>query len=360
MYKLANAKISSGRLSLATLLRLRVLLGHYCPVSPRVTLRLFSWIYCLLLPYLLCIYTTKYMASRGAPIFPVLSLMIEYWANAILSLLSEQTHFFELLKGVELIDREMGFDHLPLIMPATGYIFSVIIVHKAWNCFSNFVLFGHGIYFASFTNIMTMASALNCLLSSLPLDLLRLRIKLLRQALTSNLSLSINNTEDKIKILWDTFRLYRKLTDNVIGGFHWTKLQIFISTCCCFFSFVINGYYICLRKKHSTDAEYGIADCAWDIFWYVLFAAPSCLPAVFCELASREVDKLKSALGELLLLCEDDELQSELQLAIEYMDHLPFRETIFQVWSLDGCFILAFGGLCTTYLITIVQIFGII
>ncbi|XP_063386676.1 uncharacterized protein LOC134672647 [Cydia fagiglandana] len=359
MYKLANAKISSGRLSLATLLRLRVLLGHYCPVSPRVTLRLFSWIYCLLLPHLLCIYATEYLASREIKIFRVLPLLIEYCANALLSLLTGQEYFFKFVKGVELIDSEMGFDHLPLITPATEYIFSMILVTKTLIGFISVFIHRTGIYLVLSSTIMTVASALNCLSSSLPFDLLRLRIRLLRQALISNLSPSINNTEDKIKILWDNLRLYNKLVDKFTSTFHWHKLQITITTCCCFFSFIINGYFASFAIKYSKDSGVGV-DQVYIIIGFVLFAAPSCLPSLFCELAHREVDKLKAAVGNLLLLCEDDELQSELQLAVEYLDHRPFRVSICHVWSLDGSFILTFVGLCTAYLITIVQIFGII
>ncbi|GBP03446.1 hypothetical protein EVAR_101807_1 [Eumeta japonica] len=81
-----------------------------------------------------------------------------------------------------------------------------------------------------------------------------------------------------------------------------------------------------------------------------------CLPGVVSECVACEVDKIKSTLlRHVANLPRSQEEYEEIQLFLRYLKTRGFHYRVWRTIRVDGRLLLGFIGLCTTYLIVLMQ-----
>ncbi|XP_069362066.1 uncharacterized protein [Maniola hyperantus] len=169
-----------------------------------------------------------------------------------------------------------------------------------------------GVYFSHMTRIMMF-------------ELLWCRMRVLRKTLESQLDFSGNIFESEVKQhvleLEKYLNVYKMLLDNLKKVGHATKL-------------LMEVIYII------------------DIMVNMILPL---VPALFAELVTAEVDKIRIHLTRQLLFCSNNALRNRTYDALKFLELRPFKFTIWRTFSLNISLPLGLISLCTTYTIVIIQ-----
>ncbi|XP_061720252.1 uncharacterized protein LOC133527293 [Cydia pomonella] len=368
---LSRTKTSVGVVSLRWVLRLRLAVGFYPHLSTRAVLRAAARLYCIVLSTtVITIYFSFFVEDRSLRKYFDLVYIINYAVCVYISLLTGEKDLFNFCKMIEQVDRKLGFPHLPLLTFRAKIMFLCIYLYETVKLIA-FVFAIPRLDWKFFTIcIISIATSVHCIIQIIFLDLLRSRLALLRQVFELNLKLDINSStimDSQIQNISECLKLYAILIDTLSENFFWSKLQIIIRFTTCFAFCITKGAECVSRIKHAETLT-GLFDQPLVLETtncFIRFILAS-LPAVFTELIHWEEEKLKTVIANQLLDCEDcqyssdDSLYAALTLAADYIQHRPFRLSLWNLLPLDASLVLTFAGFCTTYLIVVTQIFGII
>ncbi|CAH2257647.1 jg20525 [Pararge aegeria aegeria] len=79
------------------------------------------------------------------------------------------------------------------------------------------------------------------------------------------------------------------------------------------------------------------------------------IPAIFAELATIQIEKIKTYLKRQLLVCPHNALRSRTYDALKFLELRPFKYTIWRAFSVNISLLLGLVNLCTTYTIVAIQ-----
>ncbi|XP_045779095.1 uncharacterized protein LOC123876787 [Maniola jurtina] len=184
-------------------------------------------------------------------------------------------------------------------------------------------------------------------------ELLWNRMRVLRKTMESKLDFSPTMFDREVNHhileLEKYVNVYKMQLDNVKKIGHASKLLIFLSLP----SYFVYVFTIVLEKLVSKGDQYDldimyIADCMINVILPLV-------PALFAELVTAEVDKIRIHLTRQLLFCSNNALRNRTYDALKFLKLRPFKYTIWRAFSLNISLPLGLISLCTTYTIVMVQ-----
>ncbi|XP_050561602.1 uncharacterized protein LOC126912632 [Spodoptera frugiperda] len=80
-----------------------------------------------------------------------------------------------------------------------------------------------------------------------------------------------------------------------------------------------------------------------------------CVPAIFSEIINREIYSMKFLLSKHMLVCKNDDMRELMEDCLTFLEHRPFKYTVFRLFSIDINMVFTMINLCITYAIAIIQ-----